>query len=229
MFSAVAGRAQLDAPFFFGFAPRDRQMLSDYTAGRYQFDPCGLAMVQRTQAHRPRPRADAHSPVAARDDLIPRPLWYASEHYNLTRRPCRIDEALYSSLTDSRGNLYGLCFIRERGAPRFSKRDNALLLQANAAARRILLTPDSPVHTAAAPAALLHPGPAHAHLPPRLRAVADRLLAGDSCKQAAAHLGLSVHTVVQYAKLLHRQLGVSSRAELLLALLDRRTPPPPNA
>jgi DNA-binding CsgD family transcriptional regulator len=52
-------------------------------------------------------------------------------------------------------------------------------------------------------------------LPPRLRPVLRRLLAGDAEKQAAMKLGLSPHTVHQYTKTLYRAFGVNSRGELL--------------
>ncbi|HTO96771.1 MAG TPA: LuxR C-terminal-related transcriptional regulator, partial [Myxococcales bacterium] len=40
---------------------------------------------------------------------------------------------------------------------------------------------------------------------------------GRSEKQVAAQLGLSLHTVHDYVKGLHRRLGVQSRGELLAA------------
>ena len=52
-------------------------------------------------------------------------------------------------------------------------------------------------------------------LSPRLRQTLERLLAGDSEKQIARHLGLSPHTVHVYVKALYRGFGVSSRGELL--------------
>jgi DNA-binding NarL/FixJ family response regulator len=52
-------------------------------------------------------------------------------------------------------------------------------------------------------------------LPPRLRPVLKRLLAGDAEKQAALKLGLSPHTVHEYTKVLYRTFHVNSRGELL--------------
>lgn len=52
-------------------------------------------------------------------------------------------------------------------------------------------------------------------LSPRLRQTLKSLLAGDSEKQVAAHMGLSQHTVHVYVKALYRRYGVSSRGELL--------------
>ena len=46
-------------------------------------------------------------------------------------------------------------------------------------------------------------------------------LEGDTDKQAAARLGLTRHTVNQYAKLLFRHFGVRSRAELLARWVRR--------
>ncbi len=53
------------------------------------------------------------------------------------------------------------------------------------------------------------------HLSPRMRQILDRLLAGDSEKQIASQLHVSVHTVHTYVKRLHKTLNVSSRGELL--------------
>ena len=42
---------------------------------------------------------------------------------------------------------------------------------------------------------------------------------GDSVKQVASGLGLSQHTVTDYAKSLHKKFGVNSRGELLARVL----------
>jgi DNA-binding CsgD family transcriptional regulator len=69
------------------------------------------------------------------------------------------------------------------------------------------------------------PGPAG--LSPRLRQTLESLLDGDSEKQAAARLGLSVNTVHEYVTSLYRRFGVSSRAELLTHFLRRARGKPP--
>ena len=51
------------------------------------------------------------------------------------------------------------------------------------------------------------------------------LLAGYGMKQVAAGLGISVHTVNDYVKALHRHFGVATRAELLTKLIPRRGRP----
>ncbi|HEV2296121.1 MAG TPA: helix-turn-helix transcriptional regulator [Tepidisphaeraceae bacterium] len=58
-------------------------------------------------------------------------------------------------------------------------------------------------------------------LSPRLRQVLECLLRGDGAKQAAARLGLSIHTVNDYVKDLYRRFGVSSRSELLALFVSR--------
>ena len=63
-----------------------------------------------------------------------------------------------------------------------------------------------------------HPLP---DLSPRMRQTLDRLLAGDSEKQIAIHLGLSRHTVHVYVKAIYRGFGVSSRGELLSRFVKR--------
>lgn len=52
-------------------------------------------------------------------------------------------------------------------------------------------------------------------LPPRLRQTLECLLAGDTERQVALKLSLSVHTVHDYVKALYTHFGVSSRGELL--------------
>lgn len=62
-----------------------------------------------------------------------------------------------------------------------------------------------------------------AGLGPRLVQTLHRMLAGDSEKQIAAHLGVSPHTVHVYVKGLYRHFGVNSRGELLARFVT--TPP----
>jgi DNA-binding NarL/FixJ family response regulator len=58
-------------------------------------------------------------------------------------------------------------------------------------------------------------------LPRRLEQVLRRLLNGDSEKQIARSLNVSTHTVHDYAKELHKRLGVNTRGELLNRFLPR--------
>jgi DNA-binding CsgD family transcriptional regulator len=63
--------------------------------------------------------------------------------------------------------------------------------------------------------------PSPSDLPPRARQVLRCLLEGDSDKQIVARLGLTRHTVNQYAKAIYAHFGVRSRAELLARWVKR--------
>ncbi len=54
-------------------------------------------------------------------------------------------------------------------------------------------------------------------LPPRLRQVLTHLHEGESEKQAAQQLDISIHTLHQHVKRLHEKLNVSSRGQLMAA------------
>jgi len=61
-------------------------------------------------------------------------------------------------------------------------------------------------------------------LSPRLRQTLAHLLEGDSEKEVAAQLGLSVPTTHQYVTTLYRHFGVRSRSQLIAHLLQRLVP-----
>ena len=56
--------------------------------------------------------------------------------------------------------------------------------------------------------------PSVTDLPPRALAVLEAALRGLSNKQIAAERGLSIHTINEYTKLIHRHFAVQSRSEL---------------
>lgn len=62
----------------------------------------------------------------------------------------------------------------------------------------------------------------YADLPPRRRQVLEALLKGQSEKEVAKALRLSVHTVHVHVKAIYKQFGVSSRAELMAACLTSK-------
>jgi DNA-binding NarL/FixJ family response regulator len=65
-----------------------------------------------------------------------------------------------------------------------------------------------------------------AGLSPRLLQTLDCLLDGDSEKQIATRLSLSLPTVHQYVTALYRHFGACSRAELLARFIRRPAQPP---
>lgn len=177
-----------------GFSPSHQRLLADYFANELELDPCALPIEEMEGAFA----------VAARPQLVGSGRWYRSDHYHYLRKPMGLDEGLYSKMRTSR-RMYGLCVLREKGDRPFGARERQVLQYLNENTVQLLMLdePRSPLD----------------ELAPRYRAVAERLMAGDSVKQAARFLGLSPHTVAQYTKMLHRHFGVSSRAELLLKLI----------
>lgn len=141
-------------------------------------------------------------------------VWYNSEHYNLVRRPHQIDETLYCRLVLPDGQDLGVGIQRCPGDPPFSDRERATvhMFHSNAAG----------VYYAPPPAPPKIVDPRIGGLAPRLRNVLERLLKGESEKEAAAKLGLSYHSVHQYTKTLYKELGVSSRSELLSMFIGDR-------
>lgn len=59
------------------------------------------------------------------------------------------------------------------------------------------------------------------HLSPRMHQILDRLLSGDSEKQVARQLQISIHTVHTHVKKIHKVLAVASRGELLAKFVHR--------
>jgi DNA-binding CsgD family transcriptional regulator len=184
-----------------GFDALPQDVLRPYFEGHLPLDPAGVLMSRTTPC----------APVVThlRRDLVPDADWYASEHYTAVRAPLGIDDAVYTRITSPAGNLFGINVIRPRGARPLTDRHRELLHLFNTHAHNLYHL-DEPLD--ASPLA---------RLAPRLRPVALRFLEGDSVKQAARHLGLSTHTVVEYSKLIHRTFNVSSRSELLLVLMRR--------
>ena len=98
--------------------------------------------------------------------------------------------------------LYGVALYRRSHRDPFEKRDEQLIdlfyTELSWLYQRILTLP---CDTSTA-------------LSPRLYVTLQRLMAGDSEKQVAYHLGLSHHTIHGYVKAIYRHFGVSSRGEL---------------
>ena len=63
------------------------------------------------------------------------------------------------------------------------------------------------------------------NLTPRQRQTLDRLLAGDSEKQIARKLNLSIHTAHDHVKRLYKAFAVNSRGELLARFVSRAPAP----
>ncbi|HEX8913680.1 MAG TPA: helix-turn-helix transcriptional regulator [Humisphaera sp.] len=137
--------------------------------------------------------------------------WYRSAHYEQVRRPIGLDDQLYSRLPLPDGRPLAVSMIRAAGDRPFTERECRLLDAFHAQAGRLYGVDRPP---AVAEPAALPPG-----LPPRLKPVLDRFVTGASEREVANALGLSKHTVHEYAKMLYKRFGVSSRAALLAKVM----------
>jgi DNA-binding CsgD family transcriptional regulator len=151
-------------------------------------------------------RAPGDVVTIRREDVIDR-SWFNSEHYNVMRRPAGRGESLYAKLRLPDGRHIRMGIQRERCDRPFTPREVQLVTAFHENLGHLYALPRQP--------ALSAPEPLMPELPPRLQPVLRHLLQGDSEKQVALHLGLSRHTIHEYVKTLYRQLGVSSRGELL--------------
>lgn len=152
--------------------------------------------------------------VRTRRRDIPDDVWYRCRMYTEYHEPVGVNYCAASvvELPGGRADMMGL---HRDGADRdFSARDLELLRLFHAELGRligpVLVAPSDPYSPS--------------RLPPRVREALECLLDGDSEKQAAARMGLSVPTVHQYVTALYRHYRVTSRAELLARVLRRRTP-----
>jgi DNA-binding NarL/FixJ family response regulator len=117
-------------------------------------------------------------------------------------------------------NLHaGLVCFRRRGERNYTQRERAVLAAGQEMIASLLGT-----------ALARFEEPSAAALPPRVRQVLACLLEGDSDKQIAVRLGISLHTANHYSKIIHRHFSVDSRATLLamhLRWLRRPATPSP--
>lgn len=147
-----------------------------------------------------------------REDLVPDAQWHATEFYKKYYPDIGLDAHLASvhhQPTDER--IIGLCVHRLADRPCFTEaeRDRLDLFH-----RNILWIYQWRI------AAVHDPTE---NLTPRLRDVLHCLLGGDSAKQIAQKLRLSVHTVRDYITILHRRFDVQSTPELVSrCLLEQR-------
>jgi DNA-binding CsgD family transcriptional regulator len=150
--------------------------------------------------------------VRHRGQVVDNRDWERSEELNERRRKFGVDGILMSRATlPPPDSMFLLTTHRPAGDRPFTARSARLVEFLLAEMARMVGGPLDPAQ-----------GGTTAGLPPRLRAVLDRLLLGDGEKQAALALGLSRHTVHEYVGLLYRRYHVRSRAELLARFIQPR-------
>jgi DNA-binding CsgD family transcriptional regulator len=148
--------------------------------------------------------------TCGREQLMPRRLWHRTDHFNAVRRAAGVDDCIATKLSADDDPLLveTVCVHRAVHEGPFAPRQWKMLQLFLAEVRPLLF--QQPPTTAQTD-----------DLSPRLRQTLQCLLAGDSVKQAARKLDLSVHTVNEYVKALHRHYAVASRGELLARFLRR--------
>ena len=163
-------------------------------------DPLAAALLDRKRAQLTLTRADVVSTHA----------WANTQVRNEIHRPSGIDDTVLSLRRRQGTDLVDVLVLKRAwGDAPFSADERELLDLVQSECRWLF--------EGAAPAV-------HEHardLTRRERETLDLLLQGDSQKGIAATLGLSVHTVHQYVKVIYRKTGVGSRAELMAWALSR--------
>jgi DNA-binding CsgD family transcriptional regulator len=139
-----------------------------------------------------------------RGDVLGDGEWYRSHHVQELRRAGGVDAFAFAVHVADPDTAWVVSLHRPWGDRAFDAREAALL---GAAWEELPMLHGPPSHEAST-AAL-------AALPLRLRQTLDGLARGLAEKELADELGLSLHTVHDYVKALHRRLRVRSRGELL--------------
>lgn len=170
--------------------------------------------VERTPEYAWVKKFDGSLMTLGRSDMWDRHMWYRSATYNERHRVSGIDDYIMSFCPLPRPGVFNSLWVhRPVGARSFTRREWGIVNLIHGEVAKLIGGP------LAAPTE-----PLLAALSPRLRQTLDRLLQGDSEKQAAAALGVTRSTLHEYVLALHRHFGVSSRGELLARFIGRARP-----
>lgn len=147
-----------------------------------------------------------------RPELIGDPGWRRSVEWDEVYRAAGVDHPIlcFAPIAAAGDEVAGVVLTRAVGRPDFTARQAAVVREAVAAVASLVGGPL---------ARFAEPSPAD--LPLRVRRVLRCFLEGDAEKAAGLRLGLTRHTVNQYAKVIYRHFGVGSRAELLARWVRR--------
>lgn len=159
--------------------------------------------------------------TSRRADVVDAPTWMADRHVQIYRKPTGMGDCMLSlHRSAERGSAYGLVVFRAAITPPGEGEVNpgTDVLAAGAFGTRERLLLDTLhrgldwLYRAEEATRKLNPG---STLRPRLRETLELILSGDTERQVAEKMTLSVHTVHDYVKSLYIHFGVSSRTELL--------------
>lgn len=170
--------------------------------------------VMRTPEYKALVSFEGRQITRLRDQIWPRESWYKSRTYTEVHEPAGLDDSVISICRQDDGP-YSLSIWMHRapGDAPFTRREWWLLH---------VLTGHLALMVGHA---LSLPDPLIDSLTPRQRQTLDRLLAGDSEKEAAAALGIQRSTLHEHVLGLYRHFGVTSRSELMARFINR----PPDA
>ena len=190
------------AAFGVGFDSRERAI---YKAYMRDLTPAGDPVFRAMQ------RCCGRLVTRARRQLISDSAWYRSVAWHDYHRPANIDDRLLSVYQFSDHGIVNVISLHRGPREReFSPREQRLLsffhAELGPLIRRSLVSA-----TAWRPDGLA----------PRLKQTLACLAEGDSEKQVAARLGLSLPTTHQYVTALYRHFGVTSRAQLMAHIIRR--------
>jgi DNA-binding CsgD family transcriptional regulator len=152
--------------------------------------------------------------VARRKELCADAPWYDSVVFNEFRRPAHLDDNAISAIHRGNGTITVLDVSQDVAdacsTPR-TKRQLAMLHRLIEPLVGCELATDGQ-HSVDG-------------LSPQLRSTLTHLLAGDSEKEIAGHLGVRPTTVHEYVGKIYRHFRASSRAELMAYFIKRRPAP----
>jgi DNA-binding CsgD family transcriptional regulator len=149
-----------------------------------------------------------------RREVVEDAEWYSSSNVDRYRRLARVDDCVVSvhrnrtaagAGTDAGELMMVWMAFRGWGEPaRFTGRERQLVDALHGGLEWLYLSEETLQRVTRATA-----------LSPRLRQTLDYLLGGDTERQVAARMSISIHTVHDYVKALYVHFGVSSRMELM--------------
>lgn len=151
--------------------------------------------------------------TALRHEMRPDGEWRRSKMFNEYRRPAHLDAFVLSfAANPNAGTVVMLCANQDVTDPPPGLRAKTMLSLLN---RQVAPLVGSVLATRRQRGL--------SGLSARLRQTLERLLAGDSEKQVAASLGISIPTAHEYISAVYRHFGVFARPELMAYFL-RRSP-----
>jgi DNA-binding CsgD family transcriptional regulator len=168
-----------------------------------------LAAPERLWAERriePRPGGPPRTHM--RRELVPDDRWYGSTFFQRWRAPADLDDFVVSIRRPEKNTFSRFGLHRRIGREPFGPRERNLV--------EFLSAEVDWLHRAEAPDIA---SPLLDSLSGRQREVLHKLLAGESRKEIASCLALSLHTVNEHVRLLYARLGVGNRGELLARFL----------